>query len=379
MKHKLKYILVLLFCFVFFTCACKSQGLNFLKAQCPSPNDQLFSKFILLADGNINAEPCPSGTFNINGVAVVAGGLSGNGTANFVPRYLTASTFGNTPFSWNNTDYIFNNTALNAQFTLDLLPSVAGGRFRVGDFLTTPTSFIDLNQTTNSLTLTGISIVDVNSGDGTFRAGDLTPLGNGTRLTIDDSLHQFRFTDTGATNSATFDLDAGTFSLTDSGVLSFLTMDTVASVFNLQATNSLTLNSGIGSIFMGDVNNVANRTKISITDTTSTIFLGSSTNAGIFDLTGVVNTLRQRTITAGGTTGAQTINKPFGTVNFAAAGNDIVVTNNTVTTTSLIFCTVQSLDTTAISCRVTDKAAGSFHIRVPAATAETSVAFMVTN
>ena len=86
-----------------------------------------------------------------------------------------------------------------------------------------------------------------------------------------------------------------------------------------------------------------------------------------------------RTVTAGGTTGNQTINQMAGSVNFAAAGTDITVTNSTVTANSLIFCTVQTNDATAVSCRVTDKAAGSFHLRIPAATAETQVAFWVTN
>ena len=99
------------------------------------------------------------------------------------------------------------------------------------------------------------------------------------------------------------------------------------------------------------------------------LFSISSTGKATFDAT----------ITAVATTGDQTINKPSGTVNFAAAATNILVTNSTVLSTSLISCTVQSLDTTAISCRVTDKAVGSFRIRVPAATAETAVAFWVYN
>ncbi len=86
-----------------------------------------------------------------------------------------------------------------------------------------------------------------------------------------------------------------------------------------------------------------------------------------------------QTITAGGTTGAQTINKPAGTVNFAAAATTLVVTNSLVTTSSTIYCSVRTNDTTAFIKNVIP-AAGSFTIRLEAAaTAETSVGFFVIN
>ena len=85
------------------------------------------------------------------------------------------------------------------------------------------------------------------------------------------------------------------------------------------------------------------------------------------------------TNTAGGTTGAQTINKPSGTVNFAAAATSLVVTNNLVTTASLVFAVVRTNDTTAVIKNVVP-AAGSFTITLTAAaTAETSVGFWVIN
>lgn len=83
-------------------------------------------------------------------------------------------------------------------------------------------------------------------------------------------------------------------------------------------------------------------------------------------------------ITAG-TTGAQTINKPCGSVNFAAAASTLVVTNSLATATSHIFLTVETTDTTAKSATVV-RAAGSFTIVLnAAATAETRVAFLVIN
>lgn len=85
------------------------------------------------------------------------------------------------------------------------------------------------------------------------------------------------------------------------------------------------------------------------------------------------------TNTAGGTTGAQTINKISGTVNFAAAASSLVVTNSLVTTSSIVFAVVRTNDATAIIKNVTP-AAGSFTIRLNAnTTAETSVGFFVIN
>lgn len=85
------------------------------------------------------------------------------------------------------------------------------------------------------------------------------------------------------------------------------------------------------------------------------------------------------TNTSGGTTGAQTINKVSGSVNFAAGASTLVVTNSLATTTSVIIVTVYGSDATATSARVT-RASGSFTITLNAiATAETAVGFMVIN
>ena len=85
------------------------------------------------------------------------------------------------------------------------------------------------------------------------------------------------------------------------------------------------------------------------------------------------------TITAGGTTGNQTINKPSGTVNVAAAGTDVTVTNNLVTTSSIVTAVVRTNDSTAYIKNVVPSA-GSFVITLgAAATAETSIGFIVNN
>ena len=86
-----------------------------------------------------------------------------------------------------------------------------------------------------------------------------------------------------------------------------------------------------------------------------------------------------KTVTAGGVVGAQTINKPAGTVNFAAAATSLVVTNSLVTTSSIIIAMVGTVDTT-MKTVVAVAAAGSFTLTAnAAATAETRVNFLVVN
>jgi hypothetical protein len=86
-----------------------------------------------------------------------------------------------------------------------------------------------------------------------------------------------------------------------------------------------------------------------------------------------------KTITAAGTTGAQTINKNAGSVNFAAAATSLVVTNSRVITSSVIIATVGTNDTTLKSVSAV-AASGSFTLYAnAAATAETRVNFIVIN
>jgi hypothetical protein len=95
------------------------------------------------------------------------------------------------------------------------------------------------------------------------------------------------------------------------------------------------------------------------------------TSGGGISLTG--------TNTTGGTTGNQTINKPTGTVNIAATGTTVTVTNSLVTTSSLIFCEIRTNDATARIANVVP-GSGSFVINLTAAaTAEISIGFFVVN
>jgi hypothetical protein len=85
------------------------------------------------------------------------------------------------------------------------------------------------------------------------------------------------------------------------------------------------------------------------------------------------------TMTAGGTTGAQTINKVSGSVNFAAGATSLVVTNNKVSTNSIVIPVVMTNDAT-MKGATAEVTAGSFTLRPDAApTGEVKVGFVVLN
>ncbi len=86
-----------------------------------------------------------------------------------------------------------------------------------------------------------------------------------------------------------------------------------------------------------------------------------------------------RTLTPAGTTGNQTINKLAGTVNMAAGSSVLVVTNSFADANSLIFCSIRTNDATAQIKNVVP-GDGFFTITLSAAaTAETSIGFVLFN
>lgn len=86
-----------------------------------------------------------------------------------------------------------------------------------------------------------------------------------------------------------------------------------------------------------------------------------------------------KTVTAAGTTTPQTIHKTVGSINLAAGDSSKVVTNNRVTTSSIVIATVATNDSTMKSV-VAVAASGSFTLTAnAAATAETRVNFIVIN
>lgn len=86
-----------------------------------------------------------------------------------------------------------------------------------------------------------------------------------------------------------------------------------------------------------------------------------------------------QTITPGGTTGNQTIDKASGTVNIAAGNSAVTVTCNLCSTSSTVFAVVRTNDSTAYVKNVVP-GSGSFTINLgAAATAEISIGFFVVN
>lgn len=117
--------------------------------------------------------------------------------------------------------------------------------------------------------------------------------------------------------------------------------------------------------------------------TTVTFGLGDGTTGGALVASGTLSVtgdlILAKTITAGGVTGAQTINKTSGSVNFAAAATSLVVTDSLCTTSSVIQCTIATHDATAGGLKVV-AGSGSFTIYLDVApTAETRVNFLITD
>lgn len=114
--------------------------------------------------------------------------------------------------------------------------------------------------------------------------------------------------------------------------------------------------------------------------TTATSTGSGATVAGDWPSPLAASDLRlNNTITAGGTTGAQTINKASGTVNFAAGATSLFVTNSLVTTNSRILCTVGTNDATMKSVQAVATAGGFTLYPNAVPTAETRVNWMVVN
>ena len=86
----------------------------------------------------------------------------------------------------------------------------------------------------------------------------------------------------------------------------------------------------------------------------------------------------EKTIVTPGTTGAQTINKTAGRVNFAIGATSLVVTNSLTTANSIIVATAATNDATGYV-RNAVAAGGSFTINVIAPTAEMAVNWLVLN
>lgn len=120
-------------------------------------------------------------------------------------------------------------------------------------------------------------------------------------------------------------------------------------------------------------------TCLTLTQSSDTVAIGSGT-ATTLSLAGTKSVALQRTITAGGTVGAQTINKQAGTLNVAAGQASIALTNSTITTSSIIIPVLRTADATCTFVKsVTISGSVATFTLNTTCTAETSLGFVVWN
>lgn len=206
-KNYLKLAIVILFCcFVSY-----GQQINRIQSRCPSPYQLTKSQVSANANGDILYIPCTgqssifSGNVDFSG-AVITGAVTGSGTVNYIPRWLTSTNnLANTPLSWNGTTYNFNNTALNSTFPMNLSTVNAAGIFNVGD---TATAYIALGQATGLTLVRGVNGLALEA-----TSGNVDIAGNSIGLIAD-------------TNNAAISATAGSVSLSSFLEMSFATTGT---------------------------------------------------------------------------------------------------------------------------------------------------------
>lgn len=229
-------------------------------------------------------------------------------------------------------------------------------------------------------------LINNNGNDNTAVGTDALPSSTGNQITAVGSLALNKLTTGARCTSVGF--SAGTRVNTGSDNLmvghqagDFVNTGSQNTIIGSSAassgTNDLTTGSNntiIGYNAAASANNVSNEITLGNSSVTSLRVPGVGFQ---FDTTdGLVV---PKTITAAGTTGAQTINKTAGSVNFAAAATSLVVTNSFVDANSVIICTVATNDATMTSVQAV-AGSGSFTLYAnAAATAETRVNFLVVN
>jgi hypothetical protein len=201
--------------------------------------------------------------------------------------------------------------------------------------------------------------VSIKNIDGNIRfdrsAGNIT-LGNAAALN----------TGTTAGNVVQY-TSAGKVSVGGSGIGGFLNL------YDVEDGSFVAINASSGIVYINSIpvlvdNGQTASININGTVGATTAYTGAFTSITLL-----------KTITATGTTGARTINKASGSVNFASTATSLVVTNDLVTVNSVIQVSKGTNNSTARLGAVV-AAAGSFTIYMDVApTAETRVNFTLTN
>lgn len=253
-----------------------------------------------------------------------------------------------------------------------VLPSgtiIAGGTFKANNGTAGAPSYSFVNSPTTGFYRAAADTIGIST------AGLL----NATFNAAQDDFRSASFTVNNATASAEFKFSLVP-DIAGSGS-AVLGDNTGAARTNIVVTNSTgTVNAQAIVVGLGDLNAQANGTALNITDSSGTYDFGKTTATGVFDLDKILTYQLFRTITATGTTGNQTISRPAGTANIAAAGTGVVITNTTVTTSSIVMTTVRTADATCTFVKSAVPTANTITITMNAAcNAETSIGFVVWN
>lgn len=268
---------------------------------------------------------------------------------------ITTSGAGAALFTLSNNEAILIDATAGTNITIDT--DAAGS-----DLLLTPAGALTVTagETSNVTVSAGDLQLVSSAGNGILAAGlEATLSGGDIILTSTDDA----FVNIGddKTDAITGDwvLDAATIDVASTGVSTY----TSAGNMNITATTS-------------DDVNITGSDDVNIVSEGDDIVLSA---AGDLSLLSVGSVNLTRTITAGGTTGNQTINKPAGCVNFAGGASTLTVTNSLSTTSSIIWGTVSTNDATATLKNIAP-GAGSFVITLTAAaTGETKFCWVLTN
>lgn len=210
------------------------------------------------------------------------------------------------------------------------------------------------------------TIIDANSAAGTFQAGDTASAANGSFLKIDDAAKVVQlFAD---------DVNTGSDITLTGGAAPQIQLTQGNGIGQINLTGDTQSFGSIGANILFDqslTNAVIDVSELlpSVTGTTNLGSTGKGFKQAFFDAT----------ITAGGTTGPQTINKSAGSVNFALGDTSLLVTSNKVTANSIVMCTVATNDAQLKSVQCVPTAGSFTMFGNAAAAAETRVNFWILN
>lgn len=311
--------------------------------------------------------------------------------------------------------------------------TASGNQAAYFDFSNTPLTFSVGNSNSRLISRTGIGLANLNNTAGS-ESGDMTFLTQSGGTAMSEKMRIFGNGNVaiGTSSDAGYKLDvngtgrfqntltttaisaSGNVAVTGNiatgsililgnsaaGGVSYRTTNAGSGITPLLISNNNTSSSGVVGIAIDGTNQLSfiagngtnriSRAAIGIASLTNTAgaesgdltFLTQSGGTAMSEkmrITGAGGLTINATNTAAGTTGNQTINKASGTVNIAAAGTTVTVTNSLVTTSSIVFAVIRTNDATAVIKNVVP-GAGSFTINLNAATtAETSIGFFVIN